>query len=264
MKNTKYLKYVLSVALCVFFAGCYEVNEEIEINADGSGTYVTKMDMGQLIDMMQTFAGEEELTKEGLDRVIDTTIFMKNMVDTAKDITAEQKELMKDGKMKLQMNIKEKLFKMDMNFPYKNYNSLAQLMSGQGGNGAGLTSVFKNMFGGKGGGASADQPGAPAGPDMGDIAGIYDVTIKNGLISKKVNAAKFKALTDRPEMAQVKQMSGSGMEILYTTTIKLPRAAKKTDNPMIKFSDDKKTVTMKYNLLELLDTPEKFAYTIEY
>jgi hypothetical protein len=261
MKNTKYLKYVLSVALCIFLAGCFEVNEEIEINADGSGTYVSKMDMGPLIDMMQTFAGEEELTKQGLDRVLDTTIFMKNMLDSAKDIKPEQKELMKDGKMKLQMNIKEKIFKMDMNFPYKNYNSLQQLMSGQAGNGS-ITNVFKNLFGGKNG--EPDQPATPGGPDMGDVAGIYDVTIKNGLISKKVNVEKFKALTDKPEMAQLKQMSGSGMEILYTTTIKLPRAAKKTDNAMIKLSDDKKTVTMKYNLLELLETPEKFAYSIEY
>lgn len=69
---------------------------------------------------------------------------------------------------------------------------------------------------------------------------------------------------DRPEMAQMKQLTSSGMEILYTTTIKLPRAAKKTNNPLLKLSEDKKTVTMKYNLLELLDTPEKFSYTIEY
>lgn len=258
----KYLKYILSVVLCVFLASCYEVNEEIQINADGSGTYVTKMDMGQLIDMMQTFAGEDALTKEGMDKVIDTTILMKNMLDSAKDLTTEQKELMKDGKMKLQMNIKEKIFKMDMDFPYKNYKGLQQLMSGQGGNNTGLTNLFKDMFGK---GDSTDQVPAPSnGPNMDDIAGIYDVTIKNGLISKKVNAEKFKALTDRPEMAQMKQLTSSGMEILYTTTIKLPRAAKKTDNPLIKLSDDKKTVTMKYNLLELLDNPEKFSYTIEY
>src|SRR5438067_8024231 len=105
MKN-KFFKYVLTIAICVFFVSCYEVNEEIQINADGSGTYVTKMDMGQLIDMMQTFAGEDALTKEGMDRVIDTTILMKNMLDSAKDLTAEQKDLMKDGQMKLQMNIK--------------------------------------------------------------------------------------------------------------------------------------------------------------
>jgi hypothetical protein len=257
----KYLKYILCVAFSIFLVSCYEVNEEIQINADGSGTYLTKMDMGQLIDMMQTFAGEEEMTKGGLDKVWDTTILMKNALDSAKDITAEQKALMKDGKMKLQMNIKEKIFKMDMDFPFKNYNSLAQLMSGKAGNGS-FTNVFKNLFSDS---TKADQASpAAGGPDMSDVAGIYDVTIKNGFISKKVNAEKFKALTDRPEMAQMKQLTSSGMEILYTTTIKLPRAAKKTDNPLIKLSDDKKTVTMKYNMLELLENPDKFAYTIEY
>ncbi|WP_205508494.1 hypothetical protein [Longitalea arenae] len=257
----KYFKYVLTVAISIFFISCYEVNEEIEIKADGSGTYVTKMDMGQLIEMMQTFAGEEELKKDGLDRVLDTTILFRSLLDSAKDVTAEQKALLKDAKMKMQMNIKEKIFKMDMNFPYKDLNSLQQLMAGKGGSGAGMSNALKNMFGKKDG---EEDQGAPKSPDMSDIASIYDVTIKNGFIEKKVNAEKFKAFKERPEMAQLKQVTSSGMEILYTTTIKLPRAAKKTDNPIIKLSDDKKTVTMKYNLLELLETPEKFAYTIQY
>ncbi|OQP50756.1 hypothetical protein A4H97_02655 [Niastella yeongjuensis] len=258
----KFFKYFLTVAICVFFVSCYEVNEEIEIKSDGTGTYVQKMDMGQLIDMMQTFAGEEELKKEGLDRVVDTTIYWKSMVDTAKDMPADQKELLKDGKMKLQMNIKEKVFKMDLNFPYKNLNSLQQLMSGKATSSQGLTNAFKSMFG-KGDDQAA--PPTPNGPDMGDFAAIYDVTIKNGSIEKKVNEAKYKALTERPEMAQLKQLTSTGMEILYTTTIKLPRPVKLSSNQdLIKLSDDKKTVTMKYNLLELLENPSKFAYTITY
>jgi hypothetical protein len=259
----KYLKYILTVVTMVCMAGCYEINEEISINADGSGSYVTKMDMSQLIEMMQTFAGEEELAKEGMDRVIDTTVLMKSLLDSAKEVTPEQRELMKDGKMKLQMNVKEKVFKMNMDLPFKKLNNLQQLMSGQGGSG-GMADVFKNMFGKKGEAQGiTDQP-APKEPDMSDFAGMYDVTVSNGLISKKVNAEKFKALTDRPEMAQMKQLGTTGMEILYTTTIKLPRAAKKTDNPLMKLSDDKKTVTMKYNLLDLLEHPEKYSYTIEY
>jgi hypothetical protein len=257
----KYFKYVLTVAISIFFVSCYEVNEDIEINADGTGTYVTKMDMGALIDMMQTYAGEEELQKEGLDKVVDTTVLFKSLLDSAKDATAEQKELMKDGKMKMQMNIKEKIFKLDLSFPYKDLKSLQQLMSGKAGGGTGMNAALKNVFGKKDG--EQDAP-TPKGPDMSDFAAIYNVTIKKDLIEKKVNQAKYKEFMDRPEMAQMKQLTSSGMEILYTTTIKLPRAAKKTDNPLIKLSDDKKTVTMKYNLLELLENPDKFAYSIQY
>jgi hypothetical protein len=256
----KYFKYALTVAISIFFVSCYEVNEDIEINADGSGTYVTKMDMSALIDMMQTFAGEEELQKEGLDRVLDTTIMFRSLLDSTKDATAEQKELMKDGKMKMQMNIKEKIFKLDMNLPYKDLNSLQKLMSGKASSGTGMNAALSNLFGKKDG----QQDAAQKGPDMSDFAAIYNVTIKKDLIEKKVNQEKYKEFMARPEMAQLKQYTTSGLEILYTTTIKLPRAAKNPDNPLIKLSEDKKTVTMRYNLLELLENPEKFAYSIQY
>jgi hypothetical protein len=264
----KILRYALVLVFLGFLASCYEVNEEITINEDGTGTFVTKMDMGQLIEMMQSFAGEEELSKEGLDRAIDTTIQMVDMIDPAKDATAtqEQKALLEKGTLKMQMNIKDRLFKMDMNIPYTGYNNLQKLMEGKGNSGAGLTDAFKNIF---------DDKKAPARdttkiidearePDMQDIAGIYDVTVKNGLISKKTNTEKYKALLARPEMDQVKKLASSGMEIQYTTTIILPRPVKKSDNTIIKLSEDKKTVTMRYNLLELLENPEKFAYTLEY
>lgn len=262
----KCLRYILVLVLFGFLASCYEVNEEIVINEDGSGTYLTKMDMGQLLEMMQSVAGEEELGKEGLDKAIDTVIRLKDMLDSAKDVTPEQKALMAGGTMKMQMNIQQKLFKMDLNFPYSGYDNLQKLMAGQGNGGAGLGDIIKKFFGGD------QKPATDTSliidearePDMQDFANIYDVTVKNGLISKKINNGKFKALTDRPEMAQIKQLGASGMEILYTTTIKLPRPVKKADNPLIKLSEDRKTATMRYNLLELLETPDKFAYTLEY
>ncbi len=250
---------------CICLVSCYEVNEEIVINEDGTGTYVAKMDMGQLIEMMQTFAGEEEMSKEGMDRVVDTTVLMKDIADSADKATPEQKELVKDGKMNLQMNIKEKVFRIGLNIPYKNYDNLQKLMAGQGGSGSGVSSLFKNFFGkgGKQEDAQA-QPDGPKEPDMDEFSKVYDVVVKNGTISRKVNADKFKALTDKPEMAQMKEITNSGMEILYTTTFKLPRPVKKTDNPLLKLSDDKRTVTLKYNLLETLSNPDKFSYTIEY
>lgn len=262
----KILRYALVLVSLGFLVSCYEVNEEITINEDGTGVFITKMDMGQLLEMMQSFAGEEELSKEGLDKAIDTTIQMADMISQARETTQEQKELLEKGTLKLQMNIRDRLFKMDMNIPYTGYNNLQKLMEGKGNNGAELTNAFKKLF---------DDKKTPERdttkiidearePDMQDIAGIYDVTIQNGLISKKTNTQKYQALLARPEMGQVKKLADTGMEILYTTTIKLPRPVKKADNTIIKLSEDRKTVTMRYNLLDLLENPEKFAYTIEY
>ena len=120
------------------------------------------------------------------------------------------------------------------------------------------------MFGKKDEATDSSTTPQVFGGGMDDLTGFYDVTVNKNVISRKVNADKFKALTDKPEMAQMKQLSSSGMEILYTTVIRLPRPVKNSDNPIFKLSDDKKTVTMKYNLLEMLETPDKFSYTIEY
>jgi hypothetical protein len=65
-------------------------------------------------------------------------------------------------------------------------------------------------------------------------------------------------------MSQMQQASQMGMEIMYTTTISFPRAIKKVDNPLAKLSEDKKTVTIKYNLANVFDKPEQFGYNIAY
>lgn len=259
----KILKILVVTVLAIFCAACYEVNEEIVINENGSGTYVTKMDMSQLIEMMQSMAGEEELAKDGMDKTIDTTFMMKSVLDSSKDTSPEQKELMKDGKMALKMNMNEKVFNIKLDFPFKKLDNLQSLMSEMGGNTTGISNVFKTVFG-KGEAKKENELDAPKEPPLGEITSVFDITVKKGLIRKKLNPEKFKALMDKPEMAQMKEVSSSGMEVLYTTTIKLPRAVKKVDNPMLKLSTDKKTVTMKYNFLELFEKPEKFSYTIEY
>lgn len=265
----RFLKYAMVLVFCCLATlGCYEVNEEITINDSGSGVFNTKMDMSQLIEMMQTFAGEEKMAEEGMDRAIDTTVNFASFMDSAKDLTPEKKELIKDGKMHIQMNMKEKLFKIEMNIPYKDYASLQQLLAGGGGAGGGaLSEAMKSLFS-KGGDkeAATDSPTSKGDwtPDMDGFTNFYDVSVVKGLISRKVNPDKYKALTEKPEMQQMEQLTNSGMEILYTTTIRLPRPVKNADNSLFKLSDDKKTITMKYNMLEMLKTPEKFNYRIEY
>src|SRR5690349_17255885 len=117
-------KIVYSLLVIFLLAGCYEINEEITIDKNGSGTYVTKMDMGAMLQMIQNMAGEDELAKNGMDRVIDTLIQLKSVMDTAQNVTPQQKRLYRDGQMRLQLNLKESIFKADMSFPFKNYEDL--------------------------------------------------------------------------------------------------------------------------------------------
>lgn len=101
-------------------------------------------------------------------------------------------------------------------------------------------------------------------PDMNQFNSIYDFQSRDGMISRKVNAEKWKALQESQEFAQMKQATAMGIEIPYSLTVNLPRPVKKIDNALSKLSDDKKTVTIKYNLIEVFEHPEKFEYTIAY
>jgi len=256
----KLFRYSLLALLLWCVAGCYEVNEEITVNENGSGVYLTKMDMSTLLQMIQSMAGEEEMARNGLDRVIDTTMQLKSMLDSSKSATPEQRQLFQDGSMKLQLNAKESILKADINFPFKSPGDLQTLMSGA--STAGLAQVFKNVFSGPDSTESASSAMEEQGLDQ--VNNVFDITVTKGSIVRKLNRQKYDALMQKPELAQAKQMAGSGLEVMYTTTIKLPRPVRKVDNPLIKLSDDRKTATIKYDLMKLFDTPEKFSYAIYY
>jgi hypothetical protein len=247
------------VLVIVTAISCYEINEEIVISENGSGTYVTKMDMSALIQMMQTMAGEEELGKNGLDRAIDTVIRMKDVMDTAKNVTAEEKRLYADGTMKLQLNLKENIFKSDIHLPFGSFGDLQKLMMGAGSSSMG--SAFQKVFSKS---DSTRQDSSVQDKGFEQINNVFDVKVDRHLISRQLNRQRYDELMKKPEMIQAKQMSSGGFEVLYTTTIKLPSKVRKTSSDLVRVSEDKRTVTIRYDLLKLFETPEKFSYTIEY
>jgi hypothetical protein len=248
------------VSVIVLFISCYEINEDIVINDNGTGTYSTRMDMSALIQMMQTMMGEEELAKSGLNRSIDTLIRLKSVLDTAKNVSDEEKRLFSDGTLNLQLDMEKSVFKTNMQLPFKSLNDLQKIMMGSGNNTMG--SVFREVFSQK---DSAQNPAAPKNDGFDQINNIYDVKITRHEISRSLNKKRYDSVMSKPEIMQAKQMAGGGVEILFTTTIRLPSKVKKVDNAeLIKLSDDKKTVTIRYDIMKLLDTPDKFSYKIEY
>lgn len=258
MKKMKWLSVLLT---SIFILGCYEVKEEIVIDESGTGSFSSNMDMGPLIEMMKGFAGDE-LTKEGLDKIIDSTISMEKVMDSAKDLTNEQRALFKTGKMRLQMNLNEGVFKINSDYKFKSYDELQMLLGG-GGNMSAIGNLMKNIMDKKET-KSEPEPDSPKDPDLDKIGSSYDVVVKNGSISRTLNKEKYDLLMAGEEMVQMKSLGSMGMEVLYTTTIKLPRPATSPETSIVKFSADKKTVTIRYNFLDVFETPEKLTYTITY
>jgi hypothetical protein len=249
----KRLILALPVALTLCFTGC-QVQENVDIRKDGGGQYTDDIDISQMIDILQTYMSKDDLEKKGMVKM-DTTILLKDVVDTVSSLSAEKKALLRPGRIHVKLDMDAKVFTIHSVFPFNSQADLQQLFFAM--NDIGNAKLFGSLAGG--------DAGAGGGPgDVNQFNSIFTYTCHDGLMSKKVDTAKFNALKNNPQMAQIKQASQMGMEIGYTTTIILPRPVKKIDNPLAKLSDDKKTVTMKFNLMDVLDHPEQFEYTIAY
>ncbi len=255
------LKYILTVASMVLLAGCFEINEDIDVKPNGSGVYAIHTDMSQLLQAMQSYLGKDEMDKQMPSRNIDTTVMMKTLLDTAKNISAENKALTKDGSVHLLLNMEQKEFKSDIVIPFKSLSDLQKLYNSMNNQSLGFTQLFKGMAGKPDSASSGNDNSMP---DMNQFNAIYDFESHDGLLSRKLNPEKWKALQASSQYAQMKDAGNMGISIPYTLTINLPRPVKKIDNSLAKLFPDKKKVIIQYNLIEVFDHPEKFEYTIVY
>src|ERR1700733_9824410 len=208
----KILKFILPVLLAFCFTGCLDVYENIEVKGNGSGELSMDMDMSQMVELLQTYMSKEDLQKKGMEKM-DTTILMKDILDSSTELSPEKKALLRPASIHIKLDIDAKVFKTHMLFPFNSQADLQKLYSTMSDGSLGNAQLLKNMMpgGGQGGGV---QQGGPS-PDINQFNGIYDFTSKDGLMSKKLNAEKWKALQDNPIFAQAKQAGQMGVDISY-------------------------------------------------
>ncbi|HVS96286.1 MAG TPA: hypothetical protein VHE54_07360 [Puia sp.] len=250
----KLFKWILSAVLALSFAGCLDIDERLDVNKDGTGQLAMDMDMSQMIDILQTYMGKDELEKKGLHKM-DTTILLKDVIDTSTKLSEDKKAILRPGRVHIRLDMDAKVFTVHSMFPFSSMANLEKLYALQN---DGSTLANARLFGN----IAGDSSGGPG--DINQFNGLFDFKCRDGLLSKELNKEKFEALKNDPQMAQIKQATQMGMEINYTSTLSLPRPVKKIDNPLLKLSEDRKTVSMKFNLIDVFDHPEQFEYRVEY
>jgi len=262
MKKMKWL-FIVIVSCC--FISCLDTVEQLDIKENGSGTLNMNMDMGKAAEMMKGFMAPEELAKEKLDRVIDTTIMMKDVVDTATKITPERKALLRNGKMHLVMNLANNILKMDMSYPYQSQAQLTQIYAALQDGGMNMGSMMQALGGGDN---DAGNP-TPGGADAGDnnpsqLSNVYDITVTANQYKRVLNKERYQKMMSNPKIEEAKGMSSMMGEMNYTIALNLPRAIKKVSNPKAVVSNDKKNVMLKTDLFSIFDHPELLELTVDY
>lgn len=255
----KFFQLLFSCTILFVLAGCFDTTEDITIEKNGSGIYQVNADFKGFFDLLETMKAFDTSSNSSLNNLpsnIDTTIHFSTFTDTATNLTAEEKSLLRNATMNLVMNEQDKVFKMQMKYPYKDINDVQKIIK---------LSQSGNNFMGKAL-QSKDAPRMDIQPQqaMPDFNNIYDITFRKGLIEKKINEDKLKQFQENEQYNQMKQALAMVSEASINTVIHLPAPAKKAEGSNLKLSDDKKTVTIKSSLTELFDNPSMLSYKIEY
>jgi hypothetical protein len=258
MNFMKLLRFILPLVLIVSFTSC-AINEKINIRKDGSGTLSTNMDMGQMLGQILNLMPKEELEKRGVGSKVDTTVQMKDIMDTLSALSPDKKALMSKGTVHINIDTAKKICKINMQFPFASQADLQKLYAALADGSIGATQLLKDM--GSGDDASMNAAGSP---DMNMIGRIYNLSCQDGSLIKTVDSAKWNKLKDYPQLGQMKQAEMMMGPIDYTITIILPRPAKSVYNPLAKLSDDKMTITIKTDLTDAIDHPEQLAFNVKY
>ena len=262
MKKMKWL-FIVIVSCC--FISCLDTVEQLDIKENGAGTLNMNMDMRKAAEMMKGFMAPEELAKEKLDRVIDTTILMKDVVDTSTKITPERKALLRNGKMHLVMNLANNILKMDMSYPYQSQAQLTQIYAALQDGGMNMGSMMQALSGAD----KDDETTPPGGADAGDntpsqLSNVYDITVTANQYKRVLNKERYQKMMSNPKIEEAKGMSSMMGEMNYTIALNLPRAVKKVSNPKAVISNDKKNVMLKTDLFSIFDHPELLELTVDY
>ena len=249
----KKISWLISLVSTLALASC-EMTQEITINKDGSGSLNNTSDMSSLVGMMKTMGGDS-MTKMSNT---DTTISLAGIADSIQGLTAQQKKIINQGRMKLTLNMKDEKLVTKASFPFEKLTDLQMLN-------AAMPKVSEAMSKKL---TSGEQ--MPAGLPMSDKMQIrsfddfFDVTISNNLLSKTLNKAKYATVPNDEYMKSIQQLSSMGSPITANYVINLPRPAKKTEGKALKLSDDKKKVTITVSSDDFFDNPDKFEYRIEF
>jgi hypothetical protein len=243
------------IAGSLLLAGCLETTQEITLKDDGSGTLVNTNDFSALISLAKQMGGAGELEKAG-DMSKDTTISMKEGADSIPNMTPEEREILRNGSLRVNVNMKDEKFLTSLELPFKSPNDIIAVnkISGKA-----MTETMKDqMAGGLPMGGNSEMPEPSSFDDY------YKFDFSNGELTRKLDKEKYAGVESDEYFKGIKEASAMGLTMKATYIINLPRPAEKAEGKGIKLSEDKKKVTISVDIDDFFNDPEKLEYKIKY
>jgi len=244
-------------------SACLDIEEYIVINEDNSGVYTMQMDMGKVFAMASQMGAEDVSTKKV--EKMDSTVYLKDQVLAANNLTAAEKELYKDASIKIKLDKANNEMKIIMSCPFKFISQLPEIKNNF------YTVINKLKALDKLYGKEGEQPGSPADEAMGEKAlkpgaDFCKFTAEPGKIEYRIidTAGITKIVSTDSTFMMMQQMMSLLGEMTYKTRITSTKSFKNYTGNNAVLSADKKTIIFTNTFTDMLEHPERFAYKIEY
>lgn len=214
----------VAILMCMLLAitsltSCLDIEEKISLNRNGSGTYSIKVDMEQMMTMLQSFMSQEESGQLNIFDTMDSTL--REQVVVLRGI---------DGLSNVSHQSENYTFKIS--YEFDKIETLNEALS----NG-------NNLSGSMGGFLPENVEGEPA----------YFWTKKTFERRQEPIENIFEAEQD-DEMAGMLSMAKMMMtDANYQIVYAMPGKVKRMTNSDAKLSGDKRTVTLDLALLDILE-----------
>jgi hypothetical protein len=191
------------------------------------------------------------------ETVLDSTIALKDGVDSIPNLTPEEKKLAANGTIHINMDMKKDKFLTGISFPF---TTPAQMEAYNKLSGKIITETLKSRAGGDKG-ANADEDNMPP---LTFIDQFYKTDFSNGELTKKIDKDKYAKAEEDEFLKQVREGSAMGLVMNCKYIINLPRPAKKAEGKNVKLSEDKMKVLVSATLDDFFEDPSSLEFKIEY
>jgi len=248
MKLYKFLSFSFLLSIitsCTF-------TENIYVNDNGSGKFSVAMDGSALMEM----AGNQLGDQMGSDAKIpkDSTFTFKKLFDEKRDSIAKlspeaQKELKKleNFVVNTKMNAEKKEFLMTLSTDFKNVNELKDILET-------LETLQKLETG-----SNAATPFGGFGSNNSNLNYSYDGRKFTRIAKINTQKVTEKANDSAADMSKMIFESSN-----YILKYHFPKRVKNVSNPSALFSNDRKTVTIRYPFTDYMENPDKLNLEIEF
>ena len=262
---TRNILIVLLLAQVLLLSSCLDVEEKIVINKDQSGIYTLTMDMSRLMKLSEQMGGKKDSSGK-IPEKKDSTAYFRPYIDTSSVLTEKEKSMLRDGSFRIKMDEAQNEMRIMINLPFKNVQELPELRSTYM-KALDKTAIMDKMVDKKEGDEGVKKEmTSDAGSGINPAQNSYTFFAVPGKISNKLTDQKLfdKEVASDSTLQSMKGMVTMMGEMIYKTVIVLPKTVKNYKGNGSNISADKKTVSFKTTLTELLKNPKALEFELNY